>query len=109
MLGLAEAAHSNRTLVWGLDLPLMFENTREEWFDKKTYSNKRNVKVKGHSFDCGGQPHVDGSGLYNCFFLPLSTCSIIDVNLLEMQDLGKVGYDDKKRVRLQVRRKELVW
>ena len=30
-MGLAEAAHSNRTLVWGLDLPYTFEITRSIW------------------------------------------------------------------------------
>ena len=31
LMGLAEAAHSNRTLVWGLDLPYTFEITRSIW------------------------------------------------------------------------------
>ena len=48
MLGIAIAIHSNRTLVWGLGLPYIFDHTQEVW----SGSDNRNVQVGDHSFDC---------------------------------------------------------
>jgi len=111
-LGLAEAAHSNRTLIFGLHpLPHMFEKSRDEWFNKKTASGKRKVTVKGVGFDCsygdgkGSAYGYDGSGPFACFFEPLSTCTINDVSFDEMLELGRNGYDDNGRVKIQEERR----
>jgi hypothetical protein len=48
LLQLAEAAHANRTLVWGLDLPYLFEHSRTEWFTSSSMAPgkpRRAVKV----------------------------------------------------------------
>ena len=106
LLGLAEAAHENRTLVWGLDLPFMFENSREEWFDNRTTTGQRVVDIKGiHEFDCGDYDYYDGSGPYSCFFQALSTCTIDDVSFTELSQMGPVGFDDSRRVRIQEERR----
>ena len=106
LLGLAEAAHENRTLVWGLDLPFMFENSREEWFDNRTATGQRVVDIKGiHEFDCGDYDYYDGSGPYSCFFQALSTCTIDDVSFTELNQMSAVGFDDTKRVRIQEERR----
>ena len=108
-LGLAEAAHSNRTLIFGLHpLPHMFEKSRDEWFNKKTATGKRKVTIKDVDFDCAYQDGgygYDGSGPYACFFEPLSTCTFNDVSFDEMLELGRNGYDDAGRVKIQEERR----
>jgi hypothetical protein len=105
LLGLAEAAHENRTLIWGLDLPFMFENSREEWYDNTTYTGRHDVHIQGRDgfqFDCGSYTYYDGSGPYACFFQALSTCTMDDVSFAEMRGMGPSGFDDGTRVRIQV-------
>ena len=103
LLGLAEAAHSNRTLVWGLDLPFLFENSRDEWYSSSSSSKnkqknggqiQRKVKIRGIEFDCssGNNGVYDGSGPYGCFFMPLSSCGVQDVTVAELLQLG-IKYD----------------
>ena len=49
LLQLAEAAHANRTLVWGLDLPYLFDHSRAEWFTSTSMAPgrpRRAVKVR---------------------------------------------------------------
>ena len=108
-LGLAEAAHSNRTLIFGLHpLPHMFEKSRDEWFNKKTATGKHKVMIKGMEFDCGydeSDVGYDGSGPYACFFQPLSSCTIKDISFRELIELGKNGYDDNARVKIQEERR----
>ena len=108
-LGLAEAAHSNRTLIWGLHpLPHMFEKSRDEWFNKKATTGKRKVMVKGLEFDCAYDDDdigYDGSGPYACFFHPLSSCTMNDVSYEEMIQMGSNGYSDVARVKIQEERR----
>ena len=108
-LGLAEAAHSNRTLIFGLHpLPHMFEKSRDEWFNKKTATGKHKVMIKGMEFDCGYDENdvgYDGSGPYACFFQPLSSCTVKDISISELIELGKNGYDDNARVKIQEERR----
>ena len=108
LLGLAEAAHENRTLIWGLDLPFMFENSREEWYDNVTHTGRRDVDIEGRDgfrFDCGSYQHYDGSGPYACFFQALSSCTIDDVSFAELRGMGPGGFDDGARVRIQEERR----
>lgn len=44
----AIAMHSNRTLVWGLDSPLMFELTKEVWANEES----RNLVIGSRNFNC---------------------------------------------------------
>ena len=103
MLGLAEAAHSNRTLIWGIDMPYLFERSREVWYDEINKSGKRVVNIKGLKFDCGS--YSDGSGPYTCFFQPLSSCTIYDVTIEELLTIGSEGFNDETRVKIQDERR----
>lgn len=89
-LGLAQAAFSNRTLVWGLDLSPILEYTRAEW--EGGYPTVHGQRLR---CDAGG-----GGGAMNCFFAPLSSCSLADVTWEELRGLGVAGFDDSARVRL---------
>lgn len=84
MFGIAEAMHSNRTLVWGRFIPELYSRA-----DKKSCYNPSE------------------GGLYDCFFKKLSTCSMKDVTSLEIVGLGQNGYDDTARVVLQQPRRGL--
>jgi hypothetical protein len=99
-MGIAEAAFSNRTLIFGLDLPYMFEKTKDVWRNKHRLKYDDLVNVSNIGLKCGswvGQ----GGGSYNCFFQPLSTCSLSDVSYEELSNLGNNAYDDEARVRIQ--------
>lgn len=99
-LSLAEAAHSNRTLVWGLDLPFNFEHTRHLWAKPKMRGSS--IKVGGGEIELecteGWKGH--GGGAYGCFFEPLSTCSLADATLEELYSLGRDGFRDEARIRI---------
>lgn len=99
-MGMAEAAFSNRTLIFGLDLPYLFEKTKDIWRNKNKYHYNDLVNVSNIGLECGswvGQ----GGGSYNCFFQPLSSCSLGDLSYQELYDLGHNGYDDEARIRIQ--------
>jgi hypothetical protein len=98
-LALAEAAHSNRTLVWGLDLPFNFEHTRHLWAKPKLRSS---IKVGGGEveLDCTEGWKGQGGGAYSCFFEPISTCSLADATLDELYSLGRDGFRDEARIRI---------
>ena len=63
MMGMAEAAYSNRTLIWGLDLPFMFEHTRDVWHAGGDEDMMDNIRLKDYDIDCsdwighGGGPY----------------------------------------------------
>lgn len=40
--------HSNRTLIWGLDSPLMFELMKEAWAGEDSH----NLLINKRRFDC---------------------------------------------------------
>ena len=84
MFGVAEAMHSNRTLIWGRFIPEFYLRAKE----KSCYNPKQ-------------------GGLYDCFFQRLSTCSFADVSASEIVSLGENGYDDTARVLLQQPRRGL--
>lgn len=82
MIGLAEAMHANRTLVWGAYVPPLL--------------------ARGNFSSCFDP--VQG-GLYACFFKQLSPCALNDVWYREFVHLKMNGYDDTKRVVLQQARR----
>lgn len=128
--GLAEAAHANRTLIWGLDLPYVFENTRELWHEDppelapspsgakgrarksqpqgpKLYGPQppRTIVVNGLELECSGW-RGRGGGAHACFFEPLSSCSLDDVTPEEVHAMGAGnGHADDARVRIQEARR----
>jgi hypothetical protein len=84
LMGLAEARHTNRVLVWGREIPPLFQ--------------------RGNHSACYDAKQ---GGLYHCHFEPLSSCSLSDVSQAEMNQLWKNGYDDTVRVTLQQHRRGL--
>ena len=59
--GLAVAAHANRTLIWGLDLPYVFEHSRQAWYGNDTdhplavdEEPFRQVAAAGLQLECSG-------------------------------------------------------
>lgn len=84
MLGLGEAMHSNRSLVWGAYTPPLME--------------------RGNASSCYNKQQ---GGLYSCHFRPLSHCDINDLWYGELVDLKLNGFDDSKRVSLMHNRRGL--
>jgi hypothetical protein len=48
MIALAQALHSNRTLVWGLGLPHLYAHSRYLWAGE----NRHRIDVNGIELDC---------------------------------------------------------
>eukprot|EP01041_Mallomonas_annulata_P002553 gene2553-4986_t len=105
-MGLAEAAHSNRTLVWGLDLPYLFDRTRKLWQGNHYLSNRSSrltsslLNINDISLNCTGW-RKQGGGPYSCFFKKLSSCSLMDATYDELQNLALNGFEDRNRLKLQ--------
>lgn len=93
---LAQAVHSNRTLVWGLDLPYTFEHSRLLWQSNSTQP----ISIGGINLRCENGWMHQGGGPYSCFFLPLSSCSLEDATVEELVQLGQRGHSDEARLRL---------
>lgn len=75
MLGTAAAMHSNRTMVWGLGLPFIFEHTKEIW---NANSDLSAIKVNNETIDC--RQEDPSAGPLGCFFQPISSCSLEDAS-----------------------------
>lgn len=99
MISLAVAMHSNRTLIWGLGHPFLFEHTKELW------SSRGNDKLKINDDILNCSKADSASGPFGCFFLPLSTCTLNDVSPLELLDLSHNPYNESARVMLSEIRK----
>lgn len=90
-MGVAASMHSNRTLVWGLAPPFLFEHTQELW---QTASAP--MRIGDHPVDCTGKDDVLG-GPYECFFEAISSCSLRDASPAELSDFASNPYDDRGR------------
>jgi hypothetical protein len=97
--GLAEAAHSNRTLVWGLDLPYSFSKTRQLWQSQEA------LRISGIDLFCEDGWRHQGGGPYSCFFQPLSSCSLEDAEFGELEQLGVRGFSDESRLKIMEARR----
>lgn len=104
-LSLAEAAHYNRTLIWGLDLTFTWENSRDVWQkgigedgESLQFSSSR-VRIGPNFYDCSQWKGLAG-GPYTCFFQPLSSCSLEDISEEELLGLAVKGHLDTERVKL---------
>ena len=109
VMGLAEAAWSNRTLVFGPDLPYMFEESREEWLGVDGLGGAPAAPAAAAtltlpngttpSLSCSDWPGR-GGGPFSCFFLPLSACTLSHLSPQDLRGLGLNGFNDSARVKL---------
>jgi hypothetical protein len=95
-MGLSAAIHSNRTLVWGIySGQFMFEATRDVWAGPK----RDNIQLGRMRISCPKGENPLG-GPFECFFQPLSSCTLDDITPQELLDLQSNPYDDTQRVKL---------
>lgn len=100
MIGLSAAIHSNRILIWGVNLPMMFRET-------SIGVNVFNVLVRGVNIDCSDASLSDG-GSYNCFFESLSSCSLSNsASPEELVALSRSAYNASARIAVSEDRKSL--
>lgn len=95
MLATAIAMHSNRTLIWGLGLPFIFEHTKEIWNGQRDLSK---ITVCNETIDCRqGDP---SGGPLGCFLEPISTCSLGDATPAELISFSENAYNHTARLAL---------
>jgi hypothetical protein len=102
MFGLAVALHSNRTLIWGLDVPWMFHRSKSVW----SLPSRQSIKIGGYEFNCSNA-HEKRGGAFNCFFEDLSSCSMEDISPQELSEFSVNPYDDLSRIALTEVRKAI--
>lgn len=93
MIAMAVAMHSNRTLVWGLGLPFMFEHSKELWAGP----TRKKLKIMDKDLDCATNADPTG-GPYGCFFQPLSTCTVNDISPEELLAFSHNSANETARV-----------
>ena len=72
--------HSNRTLIWGLEIGAIFSDTHDVYFGPEdTFRKSLNLTCP-----------LRGGGLFDCYFHPLSSCSLNHLSPLEMSQLGNL-------------------
>ena len=96
MVALSAAIHSNRTLVWGVEMSFILDQTREEWGSNNNH--KVQIAESDHYIDCSTGGVDSGGGPFDCFFEPLSICTIADVSQKELLELSINAYNDSSRV-----------
>ena len=92
-MGTAVAMHSNRTAVWGLGPPFLFDHTEELWAG----SHGNSMKIGDHEINCSNRTDPL-SGPYECLFEPLSSCTLTDTDQAELNDFVSNPYDDAARI-----------
>jgi hypothetical protein len=92
MIGLAIAMHSNRTLIWGVGHPFMFEHTKELWAGE----DYDNLKINNDYLDCSQHDHAGGP--FGCFLQPISTCSLADASPSELISFSHNAYNESARL-----------
>jgi hypothetical protein len=104
MFAMATAMHSNRTLIWGLHVPMLFRYSHELLLNEEVYENiKLDIDTGGDTsmlLNCRANNIGDYiSGPYRCFFQPISSCSLDDVTYQEMVDYSNGRqFDDHSRL-----------
>lgn len=76
-----EAAYSNRTLIWGVDLSPSLELTRASWAWDAASGAEASPVVHGLPLRCAS---TRGGGALGCFLQPLSSCSVADLSWEEL-------------------------
>ena len=94
ILTIAQAMHSNRTVIWGLDMSKSFQLSRELW----SSSSANELFIGDRKFDCITDADSHG-GPFGCFFQRVSTCTLEDVSKAELIDFANNAYNDSARVR----------
>jgi hypothetical protein len=95
-MGLSAAVHGNRTLVWGLYTgQFMFEATSDVWLGAK----RDGILLGGTRISCPKGDNPLG-GPFECFFQPMSTCTLDDISPEELVKLQSNPFDDAERVKL---------
>eukprot|EP01038_Epipyxis_sp_PR26KG_P007219 gene7219-9850_t len=102
LMSLAIAMHSNRTLIWGLGLPFMFEHSKELWGG----DDNDHVLVNNHVLDCSTDADLAG-GPFGCFFQKISSCSLADLTPSEMIEFSHNPYNESSRIMLSEIRKSM--
>jgi glycosyltransferase involved in cell wall biosynthesis len=109
VVGLAQAAHGNRTLIWGLSLPYLFDRTRPLWEPAADGGDAGAARVsdaaRGLPMDGCARWKGRGGGPHACFFLPLSSCSLADVSPAELAALRADALNDGARVKMMEARR----
>jgi hypothetical protein len=103
MFALAIALHSNRTLIWGLHMPMLFKYSHELLINYDEYESlKLSIPTGELSMVLNCKANNIGdyiSGPYRCFFRPISSCSLDDVSHQELVDYGSgKQFDDHSRL-----------
>ena len=99
IVGLAIAMQSNRVLVFGGAFPYLFEYTDDVWggHDKRRFQN--DIHINDKILDCSTGSDSN-SAAYDCFFQQLSTCSLLDATVKEIEYFSVNGYDEQNRILL---------
>lgn len=92
MIGLSIAMHSNRTLIWGIGHPFMFEHTKDLWQGP----NYDHLKINNDFVDCTQEDPAGGP--FGCFLQPISTCSLADVSPTELIEFSHNAYNESSRL-----------
>lgn len=90
----AVSMHSDRTLIWGFGFPFMFEHSKEMWDGE----DRDNLLINGEAVNCTQQDPL--AGPFGCFFEPVSTCTLGDIQPQEMIDFSNNVYNETARVLL---------
>ncbi len=84
--------HSNRTLIWGVGHPFMFEHTKELWGGE----NLEDLKVNNDYLNC--TQHDPAGGPFGCFLQPISSCSLDDAKPQELIEFSHNAYNESARL-----------
>ncbi len=99
MLSLSIGMHSNRTVIWGLGYPFLFEHTKEIWDSDDNDA----VHINNEILDCAQEDAA--AGAFGCFFEPISSCALEDVAPAEMIEFSDNPHNDSARIALSEIRK----
>lgn len=90
----AVAMHSNRSMIWGIGFPFMFEHSKDVWDGPGNSA----VQVNGQTLNCSQADPL--AGPIGCFFEPLTSCSLADVAPAEMLEFSNNAWNDSARLML---------
>lgn len=99
LLSVAIAMHSDRTLIWGLGYPFMFEHSKELWDGEDNDALNINDEV----LNCT-QPDP-AAGPFGCFFEPLTTCGLEHLSPHELIEFSHNAYNESGRAMISEIRK----
>ncbi len=95
----AVAMHSNRSVIWGIGFPFMFEHSRDVWDGE----GNDQIEFNGETVNCTQKDPL--AGPLGCFFEPLTTCTLGDIAPSEMLTFSNNAYNESARIMLTEVRK----